>query len=450
MIGPAIFVIVILLFMGVCLYSIVMPKYMVKRGRKVDARVVLCEERVITDSDTKETGVIYEVTVDFYGLHGETIVKKFQSETPYMEGDVIRSRYLDKRGLLWPDADAEVKEGPNKGVWLVIGFLVAMLALILFVTFGKDESGNLPDWFTLGFGYFISILFIGIGVWGIYRKVQLNQKAPDLQVIDGVQVDYVVDHGTGDDADSYFPIYEYEWMGERRRFKGSIGSNGKKYRTIGRKVHILRDPATDQVCCKEDEKSSFGIFLIFGIIGVVVFMCMLFGNFSDNSEQNVNSNNQSMVNAGDGADDEEVTDAKSGATPAWELYYMYTDDVEKCSFVIDIYDDASAKMVLFPNVMVEGKNIDQTIYFTLSISDMVKIGEWIETQDLSAMEITSMNEADEAWITLYLYNSDSEEKYGGSGTSTEGMYGEAYELMKELVPSKIWKEMQEREEQYYR
>lgn len=446
-----IFIVVILLFMGVCLYAIVMPKYMVKRGRKVDVRVIACEEKYIEDPDTKERGVFYNVTVDFYGLYGETIVKSFQSETPYSEGEVIRSRYLDKKGLLWPGADAEAKEGPDRGIWLVIGFLVALLALILFVTLGRDENGNLPDWFAMGFGYFISVLFIVIGVWGIYKQMLIKRNESNMQKLSGVVADYVIDHGSGDDPDSYFPIYEYEWLGEVKRFKGRTGGNGKKYRTIGRKVIILRDASTGKVCCKEDEAGQSWFFAIFLLFGVLAFVGMLFGGFSDANENQSEEKQSTVQEQGSSSGESgELTEAKSGATPAWELYYLYTEDVEKCSFMIDIYDDASAKVVLFPNVTVAGKSIDQTIYFSLSVSDMLKIGEWIETQDLSAMEITSMSGAGEAWITLYLYNSDSEEKYGGSGAPTEGMYGEAYGLMKEVVPSKVFKEIQEREEQYYR
>lgn len=446
---PLIISIVILLFLGVCIYAIIMPKYMVKRGRKVDARVVTCEEKYIEDPDTKEKGIFYEVTVDFYGLYGETIVKKFQSETAYGEGEVIRSRYLDKRGLFWPDADAEAKEGPDKGIWLVIGFLIGMLALILFVVFSRDENGNLPDWFTLGFGYFTSILFIGIGVWGIYKQILLKRKLPGMQVLLGVVADYTIDRGNRDEADSYFPIYEYEWMGEWKRFKGSTGGSSKKYRTIGRKVHILRDPATGKVLCKEDETGKSWFFAVFLLFGVVAFVCLLLGKFSSGSDEGSKDRHDIAQEHESGND--ELTDAMSGTTPAWEMYYFYVEEgTEKCSYSIRIFDDCSGQVILFPTTTVDGKGINQNIYFEVTMSDMVKIGEWLETIDYENLDFALARDGEEVQISLNLYDSGNEEKYSGMDYPDNEIYGAAYELMKEIVPNKVWKEMREREEEYYR
>ncbi len=445
--GPLIFIIVILLFMGVCLYSIVMPKIMVKRGRKVDARVISCEEKYIEDPDTRERGIFYEVTVDFYGLYGETIVKSFQSETPYGEGEVIRSRYLDKKGLFWPNADAEAKEGPDKGIWLVIGFLVGLLALILFVVFGSDENGNLPDWFGIGFGYFISVLFIIIGVWGIYKQILIKRNAPNMQVISGVVADYTVDHGTGDDPDSYFPIYEYEWMGEIKRFKGSSGGTSKKYRNIGRRVHILREPASGKVLCKEDETGQQWFFMIFLLLGIVAFVALLFGGFSTGNTDGTEAANKPLQENSDSG--KELTDAESGVTPPWELYYMYTDETaEKCSYSIRIFDDCSGQVILFPNVTVSGKGIDQFISFEVSFSDMIKIGNWLEEVDYESLTFAPERDGEAVQICLNLYT-DEEEKYSGRDYPDNEIYAGALELMKEVVPGKVWKEIQEREEDYY-
>jgi len=445
--GPLIFIIVILLFMGVILYSVVMPKVMVKRGRKVDARVIASEEKYIEDPDSGECGVFYNVTVDFYGLSGETIVKEFQSETPYMEGDVIRSRYLDKKGLLWPNADKEAKEGPDKVVWLAIGFLVAMLALILFVVFGRDENGNLPDWFALGFGYFISVLFIAIGVWGIYKQLLLKRKMPDMQVLPGVVADYTVDHGSGDDPDSFFPIYEYEWMGETKRFKGSSGGTSKKYRNIGRRVHILREPATGKVLCKEDETGQSWFFKIFLLFGAVALVCLLLGGFSTgNTDGTESANDPASENVVDS--DRELTDAESGVTPPWELYYLYTDETaEKCSYSIRIFDDCSGQVILFPNVTVSGKGIDQYISFEVSFSDMIKIGNWLDEIDYESLTFAPEREGEEVQVCLNLYDGDG--KYSGRDYPDSEIYAGALELMKEVVPGKVWKEIKEREEKYY-
>lgn len=446
--GVLLFIAVILFFLGIILYSVIMPKIMVKRGRKVDARVIACKEKYIEDLDTGERGVFYEVTVDFFGLSGETLVKSFQSETPYGEGEVIRSRYLDKKGFFWPNADKVTKEKTDKVVWLAIGFLIAMLALVLFVVFSSDENGNLPDWFAIGFGYFISVLFIVIGVWGIYKQILLKRKQPDMQVLDGVVASYAVEHGNADTSDSYFPIYEYEWLGEKKRFKGSTGGTSKKYRNIGRRVHILRDMTTGKVLCKEDETGHAWFFMIFLFFGALAFVALLFGGFSTGNTDGTGTANKSPQE--NNADpDKELTDAESGVTPPWELYYMYTDEsTEKCSYAIRIFDDCSGQVILFPNVTVSGKSIDQFISFEVSLSDMIKIGNWLDETDYESLAFAPERAGEEVQICLNLYT-DEEEKYSGRDYPDNEIYAGALELMKEVVPGKVWKEIKEREENYY-
>lgn len=442
---PTIFIIVILGFLGVCLYGMVMPKFMVKHARKVDARVITCEENTISGEDGSYS-CYYTVQVDFYGLNGETIIKTFKSEKKYEEGEVIRSRYLDKKDIFLQNADQDVKTGSNKGLWLAIGVLILMLALVLFAFFGTDENGELPDWFSTGFGYFVSILFMGIGILGIYNKIRVAATKNTMQVIPGVQADYTISHGDGDDPDCYYPVYEYEWMGETHRYYSKTGGNMKKYRSIGRKVHMLRNPEDGRIICKEDENATSGFLMIFGLFGLVVFVCMLGSSLGwfpmGSSESGSESAGQEET--------KRESDAETGGTPALELYYMYEEGTEKCSFVIYIYDDASGKVLLFPTTAKEGRGINQQILFSLSISDMLKIGKWLDTVDLEALSMATAREGADVELTLYLYNSDTDEKYGGRGYLDDDIYGSLYELLQEVVPQKVWKEMQEREDNYYR
>lgn len=126
-------------------------------------------------------------------------------------------------------------------------------------------------------GYFISILFMAVGIFGIYQKTKKPQKVQDMILLPGVQVDYTVtesEHWDGDTlltAEVYYPVYEYVWEGERRRFQSPAGASRKKYKTIGRKVHILFNPHTGKAVCQEDEKTMENWFLIFGVIGLILF-----------------------------------------------------------------------------------------------------------------------------------------------------------------------------------
>lgn len=441
------FIVVILGFMGLCLYGIFMPKFMVKQGRIVDARVIFCEQKSIYVGD--ETGSYYEVTVDFYGLHGETIQRKFQSETPYDVGEVIRSRYIDKSGRFMQEADKDVK---NNGVlWFAIGFLVFILALIVCTVALQDENGELPGWFGMGFGYLISILFMGIGFVGLKNKVRLKNNQHRMQVIPGCLVDYEINHGTGDDPDTYQPVYEYELMGMQYQYKSKVSGTAKKYREIGRKVHILRDCETGEIFCQEDEKNSNTMYMVFGIVGLVVFLLLVASSAGLFRNATVTGNTTGISDVGT---DNSNTSAGQGNESTGNgqknsfllVYVMYPVGENKFSYSIEITESGSGNMILFPSTAVSGKGIDQYIEFKLPISDLVKIGSWMEEADVKNLSLESTGDTD---MTITVYATENKETYDGRGTLDMKPYADLFELLSEIVPADVWNEMQEREAAYY-
>ena len=121
---------------------------------------------------------------------------------------------------------------------------------------------------------FVSILFMAIGIFGIYKKIKFSKSIQTMHKITGVLVDYDVVQKRDDDnlmVDIYFPIYEYEWGGVKKRLNSTTSGSIK----IGRKVHILVDPQTEKAICLEDIKRSDIVFPIFGVIGVVTFVLVL-------------------------------------------------------------------------------------------------------------------------------------------------------------------------------
>lgn len=273
-VGAIIFGIILLGIIGLCLYSMLMPRYYVRHGRVVDARVLSCTEHKFRDKETREEHTFYTVTMDFYGSNGETVVKEIKSEKPYEEGDIIRMRYLDKLDRYMVDADNIVKAGNIKGPLIIIAVCVLILAMIVFFDLVSDAEGNFPDWVLQGTGYAISLIFMGIGALGIKQKMQLAKEKGEWEKVEGVLVDYTRKKDD-DGAASCFPIYEYTWRGETARHKSKVGGSGKKYRKIGRRVQMLCNPRTKVVKCREEEEDSSRIFLIFGTIGLFVFCILL-------------------------------------------------------------------------------------------------------------------------------------------------------------------------------
>lgn len=271
----SLFILVILAFIGFCIYGLIKKSSAAKNGRQVDARVLSCETKLITDRDGNQFSY-YLVTVDFYGLNGDTIVKTVKSKKSYEEGDIIRSTYLDKNEQLWLDSDSIAKNGKSSKLIMLIGFLAALLVFVIIVVYmnssGEDQTNKLK----IIFGYAISIVFIGIGIMGFKKTAGSKKALNNMQIVDGTQVDYYTVRGrTFDEPNTYYPIYEFEIMGKVYRHQSNVGSSRNKHRSIGRKVHMLINTETGKIMCKEDDQTKNSTYFLFGVIGVLVLCIML-------------------------------------------------------------------------------------------------------------------------------------------------------------------------------
>lgn len=195
-----------------------------------------------------------------------------------MPGEVIQCRYLEKAGLLLEETTPEMRKKTRNSALLFLVIFLVIAGIVAAVVL----AGGLPEGSNVSFGYLISILFMAVGVFGIYKKNKIKEKEHSMILLPGMQADYTVSQSTGEEGRTlliYRPVYEYEWGGERRRIVGPVGSSGKKYRTIGRKVHILVDPHTGKAVCREDEMTAGNVYFLFGIIGLLVFILVLVISF---------------------------------------------------------------------------------------------------------------------------------------------------------------------------
>ena len=438
-----IFVLMTSALIGNFIRLLLKPMYAARKGRQVDVRVLSCEEKISIDGEAHETTDYYEITVDFYDLNGATLVKTLPSAKPYVPGDVIRCRYVDKTGLLLPESSPELQAGLKRAVLGFVIFFFVFIGIVAAMLWGmqglKDPSENA----TIVFGYFISVLFMAVGVLGIYKKVKRSQNAHNMLSFLGVQVDYTV--GTskdseGTETDIYYPVYEYDWGGEKRRLSSNIGSSGKKYRTIGRQVQILVNPQTREAICKEDEKAGDVIFLIFGIVGLATLALMLalsFGILPKNVGSRREETSQSSA---------QVNTEKAAVL---ELYYTYEDmEREICCYNINIYEDGSGRVLLFPIKTVSDRGIDQEIKFTVSADDLEKVIRWVQRTDVESLTPGAhRTEETDAYVSLQIY--EGEERYYGGGYCDEGIYADVNELIRKVVPADVWKEMEKQETEYY-
>lgn len=128
----------------------------------------------------------------------------------------------------------------------------------------------MPEGAALFFVGFVCFAFIAVGILGIYREIKFSKRIQSMHKVTGIMVDSHVCQQHDDDnllIDYYFPIYEYEWGGIKKRLESTTNVLRIK---IGRKVHILIDPQTEKAICLEEERGSNLLLLIFGVIGLAV------------------------------------------------------------------------------------------------------------------------------------------------------------------------------------
>lgn len=70
------------------------------------------------------------------------------------------------------------------------------------------------------FGFFVSFAFMAVGILGIYKKVKFSKSIQSMQKVTGIMVDSTVSQYRDEDndlRDAYFPVYEYDWGGVKKR-----------------------------------------------------------------------------------------------------------------------------------------------------------------------------------------------------------------------------------------
>ena len=163
-----IFLIFVIAFILLCLYSIANQVLLSKSGRVVDAKVVNCEPKSITvQGQTAVSG--YMVTVEFYGVYKEVIQKQFASEQPYELGTTIHARYLDQKDWFMKDTDLTKKN-------LISSVGVTVIAIALTAAIGslyiRSSNGTLSKEYIDVWCFAICLIFVIIGIAGVAKKIR--------------------------------------------------------------------------------------------------------------------------------------------------------------------------------------------------------------------------------------------------------------------------------------
>ncbi len=259
------------LFVGIIAYSCIAPGLMKKKGRIVDARVISCEEHKVSADSIGYKTYGNMVKVDFDGLNGETIEKLVPCERPYMEGEIVRSIYVDEKDKLFFDVNEQVNENnPSKVIAIVVALTILVVGLFAIIT-KEIEDENIRRMMSFCLAYVVGVLFAG---YGLYRYLSVKSKdKTNIKVIEGTLISYEKRRGGGNTRRTvYRPIYEY-FLGEQKLvYKARIAGNSQKFRQIGRKVNIEYDMVTKKVSCREDEKAASMLYVCMALVGVLTLV----------------------------------------------------------------------------------------------------------------------------------------------------------------------------------
>ena len=181
--------------------------------------------------------------------------------------------------------------------------------------------------------------------------------------------------------------------------------------------------------------------LLFGGVGIAVLALMLVIQFRILPDIITGRGGQESGSPASQANQEKAS--------VLELFCTYEDmEREICCYSINLYEDGSGRLLLFPVKTVSGKGIDQEIRFTVSAEDLEKVIRWVQQTDVESLT-PGAHRADEidAYVSLQIY--ENGERYYGGGYCDEGIYADIYELIQKTVPVEAWEEMEKREAEYY-
>lgn len=271
MIVLLVFMLVVVFFTWLIIYSAVMPKRMRKKGRQVDVRVVSCEAATLSFRGTERTGTYYKITVDFSGLNGETIVKSIDSEKPYTVGDYVRSLYMDQKdSFLFDEAKPVTRV---KGDVKITVIVIILMLLVGISVIGMIITEN--EVFSYGIGYCVGLAFAIYGISEIIAHKKRSQQKSECEVIMGTQVSCIKERNNDNNGYIYHPIYEYTLNGETYTYESSVGSSGACNKN-GRQVHMERNTKTGEIRCREDDKISIKLVCLSTLVGVIILGGMVY------------------------------------------------------------------------------------------------------------------------------------------------------------------------------
>lgn len=220
----------------------------------------------------------YEAIYEFIDDNGNTKRYLDKIERKRTVGKVYKMFFVQYKDGSFILVDKKVlkenKEG-KAGFLLVFAGFVLLLGIISVL---MEQSEELSNFFIYQiFGPFISVLFICIGIFNIYKSIKFKILMNDdfTRKIPAVITGYTKRLNDSDSGNKYlyFPIYKYELNGEIKTFESSYNSYKQKK---GTKTFLYYNSKSFEVFEKCEQGNTLLFGLVFGVLGLIAFIsCMM-------------------------------------------------------------------------------------------------------------------------------------------------------------------------------
>lgn len=236
------------------------------------ATIKACE-RLEAQGEEGDGDDYYKITYEVMH-HGEWDIVELPSYEKAKVGESVGVYYIAHKNILRTDKDMEDLR-TNKGlkIFVAIFLLIAVIAGVLENQEGELFTESFWNRVLVGFG---GLVFLLVGLWQLSHGIRRKKELTNARCIPATITRFIVKKTTDSDghrSNTYFPVWEYNYYGETKEHKSTVSKSGRQ--EIG-SVSTVYITESGDVFEKKEAKASWGIAIVFTVLGAGLFAVMMF------------------------------------------------------------------------------------------------------------------------------------------------------------------------------
>lgn len=213
--------------------------------------------------------ITYEVMRD-----GEWDIVELPSYEKAKVGKDVGVYYIADKNILRTDSDMEdLRKNRGLKILTAVFLVIAVIAGVLENLEGELFTESFWTRVAVGLGGLVFLLF---GVWQLSHGIRRKKELAHARTVSATLTRFSISKNRNSDGDSYntyFPVWEYDYCGETREHKSTVSKSGRQ--EIG-SISTIYITESGDVFEKKEAKESWGIAIVFTVLGVGLFAVMMF------------------------------------------------------------------------------------------------------------------------------------------------------------------------------